>query len=283
MKQFNVVMFLSALLLGSCSSGGTDPAPGHETPPGKTHTMQMALDDRSIATLAAADITDVGIYIFLGDEKIFGEMIPLGTGSLDIEVPLGESLKTFAVAGAGSIEDSELLSTIKIGQDADCSSEIYLSEIKTFLSDKSVATVALELHRVVGNAVLQPTETSDQLSGLTKFDALNVTFKNVVTAFMPATGVYTVEDVTIATNLSKGFVASVYSFPTGDNGACMVDLAYMKGTQQVNATIRSLDAAIRFEPSKRTIVDMAILNEDYLEGPFTRSQAPYLTITEYNY
>lgn len=104
------------------------------------------------------------------------------------------------------------------------------------------------------------------MDGITQFDALDITFTNVGVAYSVKEEKAVLEDVTVRTNRESGFGAYVYSFPTENNGSrTSVDVAYLKEGVIVNRTNGSLDTGIIFKSSKRSVVHMEILNEDWVE------------------
>ena len=125
------------------------------------------------------------------------------------------------------------------------------------------------MKRLVGQAVFQPKETEEELNAITRFDQLNVTFTNVAIGYKVKSKECITENVTISTNLSTGFGASVYSFPTvnGDSRTS-IDVVYLKGGEEVNRIISPLDTGIGFESSKRSTVHMKITDENYLDEPW---------------
>lgn len=138
-----------------------------------------------------------------------------------------------------------------------------------FTSDNSVSSLNVELKRLVGQAVFQPKETEEELNAITRFDQLNVTFTNVAIGYKVKSKECITKNVTISTNLSTGFGASVYSFPTvnGDSRTS-IDVVYLKGGEEVNRIISPLDTGIGFESSKRSTVHMKITDENYLDEPW---------------
>ena len=117
--------------------------------------------------------------------------------------------------------------------------------------------------------MFQPKEKESELNAITRFDQLNVTFTNVAVGYKVKSKECVLEDVTVSTNLSTGFGASVYSFPTVNGGSrTSIDVVYLKGGEEVNRIISPLDTGIGFEPSKRSTVHMKITDENYLDEPW---------------
>ncbi|GAB6009768.1 hypothetical protein [Dysgonomonas reticulitermitis] len=287
---FNLLFLSFFLFLFSCSNQVEDELGSDDTQESlsPTKSISLGLSKSSLEIFQSYGITELSIYAYLNDSVVYGKTLPLNNGNLKIEVPLGENLKTFAIANAGQITDSGSLSTITIYQDYENQKEIFISDIVSFMSDKSVDTVKLELKRVVGQAVLQPTESSTELSAVTNFDALNVIFNNVFVAYMPGANKYVLGNVTINTKLSDGYKASAYSFPTQGENFGSIEIIYLKSNTEVNKTIRPLDVAIKYEISKRTVVNMPILDEDYLEKSFSVAlkavkSTQKITVQEYQF
>lgn len=203
---------------------------------------------------------------------VYGKNLPLNDGNLQIDLPLGENLQTFAVANADHLTDVDSLSKVVVYQDIYAQKQVYISNVVDLTSDYSVSNLSLELKRLVGQATFQPRETADELNAITRFDQLNVTFTNVGVAYKVKTGACVQQDITISVDRAAGFSASVYSFPTiNADLRTSVDVVYLKGGEEVNRTNSPLDTGIAFEPSKHSIVYMPILEEAYLQNSWTRS------------
>ncbi|MBB4034232.1 hypothetical protein GGR21_000117 [Dysgonomonas hofstadii] len=270
MKHLISLLFLSALILISSCSGQDDNEWDYngqqDTQPTKK-SMSIGFSQASLLTFAENNITELGIYVYLNDSLVYGKNLPVNNGELQIEVPLGENLKTFAVANAGEVLDADSLTKVAVYQDENCQKEIFMSEIKSFVSDKSVNEVTLELKRMVGQALLQPTETSAELSAITAFDALDVVFNNVVIGYKPGTGEYITGNATVNTRLADGYKASVYSYPSPADILGNIEVIYLKENNEVTRTLRPLDVSLAYVASKRIVVNMPILDSDYLENP----------------
>ena len=79
--------------------------------------------------------------------------------------------------------------------------------------------------------------------------------------------------MTISTNQSFGYVASIYSFPTLTGSyRTALDIVYYNDGNEINRTNSPLDTAIAFESSKRSTVYMAILDDDYLVYSWTQTR-----------
>ncbi len=290
MKHLARLLMLSLLVFYSCSQQ-TDDAWGTIDPPqtDETNPVEITFTRSSLESFAEQGITEIGIYAYLKDSLVFGKTMPLNDGNLKVDLPLGESLQTFAIANAGQMIDTDSLSKVTVRMDAAMQKQVFISKVVDFTSDKSVKTLSLELKRLVGQAVFQPKETTEVLNAVTQFDQLSITFTNAGVAYKIKTGVCTQEDVTVKVDRTAGFSASIYALPTLSGDArTAVNVVYLKNNEEVNRTNSPLDTGIAFESSKRSVVNMPILEEAYLSKAWTRAsvwtstgtEAPLFTIEE---
>lgn len=289
MKHLINAFFVCCLFLISCSQNSDEEWSSDTSNVPEARTVGFRFTRASLETFATHGITEIGIYVYLSDSLVYGENLPLNDGNVEVDVPLGERLQTFAVANADHLERTDSLSKVIIYQDLQAQKEVYLSEITEFMSDRTVSQVGLELKRIVGQATFQPSESEEEVAAITQFDRMNMVFTNVGVGYMVSTGECIQEDVEVSTDLLSGFTASVYSFPTVDQNSTGLDLIYLKDGQEVNRTKRVLDTNITFEASKRTVVSIPVLDESYLQESFTRNRMMMatayqgLTIKEYDF
>ncbi|MDR0940153.1 MAG: hypothetical protein LBN29_12570 [Mediterranea sp.] len=271
MKHVAMLLTVSSLLLAACAQEEESWTAAVQNPTARaTHQVSFALTRTTVEEFTAAGITEVGIYAYLNDSLVYGQNLAINDGSLQVELPLGETISTFAVANAGSMTDADSLSTVCVRMDEAMSKEIFLSEVVTFASDNSVGNLSLELKRLVGQAILQPKETAEQLATVTQFDRLDVTFANVGVGYYVASGSSLQESRTVSATHADGFVASLYGLPTaGAPAKTSITLSYLNGETEVNSTFGSIDTGLVFEPSKRSTVYVPILNEAYLNNPWS--------------
>lgn len=271
MKHLIRLLFLSTIFSFSCSDQGYTELDVDELPsinPEKI-SVSLGLSKASLTEFQSSGISELGIYVYLNDSIVYDKNLSLNNGDLKIEVPLGENLKTFAVANAGNIVDKDSLSKVIIYQDINNQKEIFVSEVVSFISDKTVKEVNLELKRMVGQAVFQPKETMSELETITDFDALDIIFNNVVTGYKPGKKEFIVDTITVNTDIKNNYKASVYSFPSPSEKYGSVEVVYLKNKEEVNRTLRALDVAIDYAASNRVIINMPVLNSDYLVNPFS--------------
>lgn len=281
MKKLLTLFAVSLLLLSSCSPSTDDltesQSQGQTQGASQMRTVTLSLTRSSDdATAPQADISEVSIYVYQVERKVdslvYAKTLQLGDGNLNVELPLGENLQTFVVANATSVSDADSLATVTVNLDADCSNEVYISDIVSFKSDYTTQNVAVTLHRLVGQVVLQPLEDEATLSSFGKFDRVDVTFTNMATGYKVQSGEVITRDVTLSTDLSKGFKAQAYSFSTATAGTS-TGLTYKmyQGGTFVNQTVALVDAGIVFEPSMRYTVNIPLTNEEYLESAWSTS------------
>ena len=244
MKHLMKLLFVPFLLFFSCTTqvdgvlnDGDLPQNNKDASVEATlHPVGISFSKSSIAAFAEEGISEIGIYVYMDGSLIYGEKQPLVHGAIEVPLPLGENLQTFVVANADEVADAGQLSTAVIRQNDNMQKPVYISEIIGFTSDNSVKSLDVELKRLVGQAVFVPVESQEEMDGITQFDALDITFTNVGVA-------YSVKE----------------------EKAVLEDVAYLKEGVIVNRTNGSLDTGIIFKSSKRSVVHMEILNEDWVE------------------
>ncbi len=283
MKKLLTFFTVSLLLLASCSpsaddlTGGQTQRQGQTSPTRKTGTVTLRLTrSSSDATAPEVDIKDVSIYVYQVERKkdslVYAKTLQLGDGNLKVELPLGENLQTFVVANASSVTETDSLSTVTVNLDANCSNEVYISDIVSFKSDYTTQNVALTLHRLVGEVVFLPKEDVATLSSFGKFDKVDVTFTNLATAYKVQSKEVVTTDVTLSTDLSKSFQVRAYSFPTTTTGTTTgITYKMYQGTTLVNQTAALVDAGIAFASSVRYTVNIPLTDEEYLLTPWNSS------------
>ncbi len=266
MKHFTKLLIVPLLAFFSCSQQADEAWEIDEFPTDpETHTVGMKLSAAAVQNFSEMGITEVGVYVYLKDSLVFGKNLSVSEGNLQVELPLGETLHTFVIANADEMIDTDSLSKVMVRQDVGMQKEVYLSDITEFASDNSVTSLPIELKRLVGQAVFQPRETEEQIRAITQFDQLSLTFTNVGVAYKIQSGECVQEDRTVVTDKAAGFSAFVYSLPTvSGSNRTSIDVVYLKDEQEITRTNSPLDAGIAFEPSKRSIVYMPILEDAYL-------------------
>ncbi|MFV0506810.1 MAG: FimB/Mfa2 family fimbrial subunit [Bacteroidales bacterium] len=217
------------------------------------------------------DIGIVSMYAFYQDSSLITSKDVAVSSDAEggLELPLDETVTLFAVANAANVSSTADLSDILVKLDDKCTSEVFMSENIRFQSDNTVPALPVELTRQVGSLVFKPIEDEATLHAITDFDAIEVTFLNVSTGYFPGSSRVIQESVTLSTTIAEGFAQYAYSFPTLEGESVTLELAYMKDGKIINRTTKPLELSIIVEPSKQSVVRMPILNEGYLEKPFS--------------
>lgn len=273
MKHLFTLLALSCLmLLTACSGEDGLPGDAQTTASAARQQVQFRMSRSTVSEFQAAGISDVTIYAYISERKkdslVQVTTLPVGDGQLTVDLPLGESLATFAVANAASVSDEDSLATVTLHLNPTQDKEVWVSDIVSFSSDKTVASVNLTMQRVVGQLAFQPEESTDELAAATSFDALDITLTNIATGWRVKDAAPVVEDITVSTTLAEGYQKNVYSFPTaGEGGAVSMLLSYKKGGAEVNQSLGTIDTGIRIEASTRYNIVMPITDESYTQTP----------------
>lgn len=271
MKKLTLGLFAALLVLCACSQDDTPTDAGSQSATSNTidgtHIVRL-----NVSRAADVDISKVSIYVYVSERKkdslVYAQTLDLGDGNLQLPLPLGESLKAFAVANQGSVSDEDSLATVTIHQDATASNEVYLSDIASFSSDYTTSSVALELKRIVGQVVVQPSETD--LSGAA-FDRADIRMMNVGLSYKVNTGEVATGEMTLTTDASKAWKASAYSFSTTEAGeSAKLFLSFYKNGTQVNTSAANIDTENTIAASTRYTVTVPYLDDEYVDVPWTR-------------
>lgn len=267
----NVIFFwiLSLGLLSSCSE---DIEPGLEKTFNEEQNASavISFSRGSLETLSDYDINDVSIYAYMSDSLVCEKKFSFDGSSFEVPLPLGENIRTFVVAGAGEISGTDKLSTAYVSQkNLNMQKPAYISDVINFTSDNSLKNLEIELKQIMGQAVFSPTDALETLQNTDNFDELKLTFTNVGTKYFIESGKTETEDVVITSDISTGYSAFIYSFPTVKNGTVTsIDVIYSKEGEEVNRTLGALDTGIVFESLKRSTVKMELLNPDWVDKPW---------------
>lgn len=296
MKSWMTLCSASVLVFSvSCTdeandlTGLVEQSPVSGVAAGQSRPVDISFSRANLDEFAELGIADVSLFVYRKDSLIYGRNYSVDDEKIQIELPLGEELQTFAIANVDRIERTDSLSKTVIHLDESAQKEVYVSDIVSFTSDNSQPSLSLELKRVVGRAVLQPIEDVDALQSQTWFDRIGVTFTNVGTAYKVAEGKCVAQrDIVVSARKENGYSVSVYSFPTENAeteeeaslSPTAVSLEYYKNNALVNRTLGELKANVYFTASKSYNILLPVLEEGYLEKPLdadgvSRSDAGY--------
>ena len=115
LTKFSILLFLTFF---SCSQQIEEGWESGELPQEpETHPVSVSFSRASLETFTEQGITEIGIYAYLKDSMVYGKNLPLNDGNLQIDLPLGENLQTFAVANADHLTDVDSLSKVVVYQD----------------------------------------------------------------------------------------------------------------------------------------------------------------------
>lgn len=236
----------------------------------KTRSINVNFTSKS-AENSKLNFDDFSVLAYVSDTLVNSKEGQVSNSSeWNIELPLDEMVTLFSCANAGQVQLTDSLTTVQIWLDDLAQNEVFVSNLSEMPSDKSVDTVHFELNRMVGQMTFEPTEDLSAINAITAFDAIEVSFINTNVAYLPKDNVSVQDTVSIRTTMAEGFKAQVYSFPTYGGNAGTVEVTYFKNNLEVNKTVRALDVAINVEASKRSTVLMPILDENYLQNPFSK-------------
>lgn len=230
----------------------------------------ITLSRSSIETLSDYGINEISIYAYMSDSLVCEKRFSFDGSAFEVPLPLGENIRTFVVAGAGEILGTDKLSTAYISQkNIDMQRPVYISDVIGFTSDNSLSSLSVEIKQIMGQAVFTPIDAPEALQATSYFDELKLTFTNVGTKYFIESGKTETEDVVITSDISTGYSAFIYSFPTVKNGTVTsIDVIYSKEGEEVNRTLGALDTGIVFESLKRWTVKMELLNPDWIDKPW---------------
>ena len=146
MRHLTRILFLLFLTFFSCSQQVEDGWESDELPcEHETHPVSVSFSRASLETFTEEGITEIGIYAYLKDSMVYGKNLSLNDGNLQIDLPLGENLQTFAVANADHLTDVDSLSKVVVYQDIYAEKQVYISDVVDLTSDYSVSNLSVEL------------------------------------------------------------------------------------------------------------------------------------------
>lgn len=272
----NITKFLALGVLGlaSCSSSDEPSGPGQDRPSdGRTATVTMTLSRAAQDDFREAGITSISIYTYKSTSE--GYVLDSKTdispsdGTFSLQYLLGENLQAFAVANAASVTDADRLETVKLHIDPRGENVVWLSGVVRFSSDKSVSSIDLQMERVVSQLNFTPVEDAAELQTLGRFDRIDYTFKGISDTYVVSGRHAEPSDVTVSSDASAGFKASVYTFETATSGtAASLFLDYYKGGAQVNSSYADLSLGV-IKGSMRYNVTFPVTDANYLATSWT--------------
>lgn len=279
-KGVSKLLLLSLLAMTSCSQqddiiNGGDPSVDE---PKEASSVKMTISRASASEFQQAGITEITVYTYRVLRKateLYSEStVEVGDGEFTYEFPLGETFQTVVTANVASVTGKESLETLTLHFDPFGGKEVYATRPVRFASDKSVTTLDLELSRLVARVRFTPVETAAELAAVNEFDALDITFTNVASAYMVSSAAPVLEDITVSTDAAAGFRTTFYTFDTTNGGTnSALGIEYLKNGEQVNSSASMLETGTTYEASGDYSLSVPITSSDFLALPWQDSTA----------
>lgn len=274
-KGVSKLLFLSLFAMASCAQqddivNGEDPV-GNGT--AELAPVKMVISRAAADEFQKAGISEITVYTYRmlrkGTELYSEKTVEVGNGEFNYEFPLGETFQTIVTANVGSVSGKETLETLTLSFDPLGGKEVWASRVIRFSSDKSVTELDIALDRLVARINFVPAETATDLAAVDQFDALNITFTNVASSYMPATATPVLSDIVVSTDASSNFRKTFYTFETtGAQTNSALNIEYMKAGVKVNQSASMLDTGITYEASSDYAVTVPITAVDFLMTPW---------------
>ncbi len=273
-KILNRAFLLGVVALGACSQNVEEP----QQPPtgGETQTVSISMTRGVQDDFIAAGVEKYTIYVYnnsRGDKSLFSEQEVSATQTtVTLPFSLGNNYRIFAVANAGSVTGKEDFETMELHLNPLSDSQIWMTEVTTFTSDKSVTSLEMSMQRLVARVEFAPAESEQELSEQTLFDTLNLNFSNTADTYKVCDGSVTTKNQELVVNSTTGYKGGFYTFTTVSAGNdSMLEITYLKGGSVVNKSAGALETGVKFAANNRYNMSVPVLANDYVETPWTRS------------
>lgn len=273
-KKSTSILMLSLLWLSSCTQGTDEPVPSPGGESGDTHRVEMTLSRAAGDDFAAVGIDKFTIYVYKIERKgtsLYKEQeVAVGQERFSLDLPLGDSYQTFAVAGNPTVTEKESFETIMLSIDPASDKEVWLSTPVRFTADRSVSSVGLTLRRTVARVEFEPAETEAELAAQTAFDRLDLTFNGISTTYRVSGGMGELTSFTATATADKGYKTGLYTFETSSlDQECTLDIIYYKGNEQVNTSAGTLETGIKFAANNRYTMSVPVTNPSFTARPMS--------------
>ncbi len=272
-KIFNKVFLLGLVTLCACSQSHEEPQPPEG---GETQTVSISMTRGVQDDFIAAGVENYTIYIYRNtkaDKSLFSEQQVSATQTtVTINFSLGDNFKIFAVANAASVTGKEDFETMELHLNPESNSQVWMTEVTSFTSDKSVTSLEMSMQRLVARVEFAPAESEQELSEQTLFDTLNLNFSNTADTYKVCDGSVTTKNQELVVNSTTGYKGGFYTFTTVSAGNdSMLEITYLKGGSVVNKSAGALETGVKFAANNRYNMSVPVLANDYVETPWTRS------------
>ncbi len=275
-KIFNKAFLLGLVTLCACSQSQDAPQPP-EAP--QTQSVSISMTRGVQDDFIAAGVENYTIYIYRNtkaDKSLFSEQQVSATQStVTINFSLGDSFKIFAVANAASVTGKENFETMELHLNPQSDSQVWMTEVSTFTSDKSVTSLEMSMQRLVARVEFAPAESEQELSSQNLFDTLNLSFSNTADTYKVSDGSVIVKNQDLTLTAATGYKGGFYTFSTASaDSDSMLDITFLKGGEVVNKSAGALETGVKYAANNRYNMSVPVLANDYVEIPWTRAGSP---------
>ncbi len=270
---FNKAILFGFLALCGCSQNQDSPQPPEGV---ETQAVNISLTRAVQDEFIAAGVDNYTIYIYRNtkaDKTLYSEQqVSASQTSVTINFSLGDNFKIFAVANVASVTGKEDFETMELHLNPQSESQVWMSEVSSFTSDKSVTSLEVSLQRLVARVEFAPAESEQELSEQLLFDTLNLTFSNTADTYKVCDGTITTKDQELVVNGTTGYKGGFYTFTTiSSDSNSMLEITYLKGGAIVNKSAGMLETGVKYAANNRYNMSVPVLANDYVETPWTRS------------
>ena len=276
-NKFILCALMTCLIIVGCSS---DDLSMDTTVKPSTESKVMARMTRAtVDSFAQAGITNVRVFAYIRqgkrDSLVKDTTVNIGDGQFQIGLPLGESIRTFLVANATGIENTEKFDSVSLTLDPSQDADIWLSNVASITTDKTVSSIDFTMQRIISRATFQPEETLSDIEALGKFDNLDVTFTNIAARYrISGDSAVALTTYSANANADNSYTLTVNSFPTrtGIDATAGLTLKFNNGQQTVNTTPADIDAAFNYTGSHHYYITVPLTDDAFVVTPWTRAR-----------
>ncbi len=270
-KKLSSFLLPLAVVLAGCSQGADEPAAGEVD--GQKQKMEMTLSRASAEELQAAGISKFTVFIYQKNRREYTlvekKECDTAEGRFELEFPLGETYTTFAVANADNFTDVESYENVTVHIDPAARQDVWISDPKTFASDKSFSTLDVALRRVIASVDFQTAESAADIAATGDFDRLDVKFDHIATSYRINGKAVNDESFTLTVDAASDFKGGFTTFPTTSLAdPWTVTINYFKGGQQVNTSSSALDTANKFEAAHHYLTTVPVTDNGFVQTPW---------------
>lgn len=272
-KIFNKAFLLGLASLCACSQSPEEPQPPEE---GENQTISISMTRGVQDDFIAAGVENYTIYVYRNtkaDKSLFSEQqVNVSQNTVSLNFSLGDNFKIFAVANAASVTGKENFETVELHLNPLSDSQVWMTEVSSFTSDKSITSMDLSMQRLVARVEFSPAETEQELTDQTLFDSLNLTFTNTADTYKVCDGTVTTKNQDLVLTGTTGYKGGFYTFSTvSAESDSMLEISYLKGGAVVNKSAGALETGVKFAANNRYKMSVPVMADDYVETPWTRS------------